>query len=90
MIKAGVKLKVPSLTKIWNFVFKILISEQKVVKIQISNHHGAVGSKRTKNYKIRSHQAFTFGTISLNHTVMIHRRVSHQYVSFVKLKIITI
>ena len=36
----------------------------------MSNHHNAVGSKKTKNYEIiRSHQAFTFGTVPLDHTV---------------------
>ena len=37
----------------------------------MSNYHGAVGSERTKNYEIiRSHQAFTFGTVLLDHTVL--------------------
>ena len=53
------------------FIFKIFKSEQKIVNIKMSNHHGAVGSKKTKNYEIiRSHQAFTFGTVPLDHTVV--------------------
>ena len=36
----------------------------------MSNHHSAVGSEKTKKYEIiRSHQAFTFGTVPLDHTV---------------------
>ena len=32
----------------------------------MSNHYGAVGSEKTKNYEIiRSHQAFTFGTVAV-------------------------
>ena len=38
----------------------------------MSNHHSAVGSEKTKKYEIiRSHQAFTFGTVALDHTVAI-------------------
>ena len=37
----------------------------------MSNHHSAVGSEKTKKYEIiRSHQAFTFGTVALDHTVV--------------------
>ena len=32
------------------FTFKMFNSEQKVVNTKISNHHGAVGSEKTKNY----------------------------------------
>ena len=54
------------------FIFKIFNSEQKVVNIKMSNHHSAVGSKKTKNYEIiRSHQAFTFGTVPVDHTVVL-------------------
>ncbi len=36
----------------------------------MSNHHGAAGSEKTKNYEIiRSQQAFNFGTVPLDHTV---------------------
>ena len=38
----------------------------------MSNHHSAVGSEKTKKYEIiRSHQAFTFGTVALDHTVVL-------------------
>ncbi len=36
----------------------------------MSNHHITVGSEKTKSYEIiRSHRAFTFGTVPLDHTV---------------------
>ena len=32
------------------FTFKMFNSEQKVVNTKMSNHHGAVGSEKTRNY----------------------------------------
>ena len=50
--------------------FQNLNSGQKVVNIKMSNHHGAVGSEKTKKYEIiKSQQAFTFGTVPLDHNV---------------------
>ena len=55
------------------FTLKIFNSEPKVVNIKMSNHHSAVGSEKTKKYEIiKSHQAFTFGTVALDHTVFGH------------------
>ena len=56
--------------------FQNLNSEQKVVKIKMSNHQGAVGREKTKNSEIiRSHQAFTFGTVPLDPTVFFDENI---------------